>query len=248
MQVAGTTAAMVEVARTRNRLPRLAWRAVGRVLLLDGVLLAVTITQYGYDRDELYFRVLAAHPSWGYVDQGPFTPLLARAGIAVFGDDLWALRIPAMLMALTAVVLTALLARELGGGAPAQTLAAVGVSSELPAHRGTRTAHSDPRHRRVAAGHSVHYPCAGPCAAEMVVGRRARGRARPVQKAVGVSARHRAGVRPAHRRSAPRVARPVALGRCTRRARGGPAERRLPGRSGLARGDDGRRHLGGQGS
>jgi 4-amino-4-deoxy-L-arabinose transferase-like glycosyltransferase len=108
---------------------RLAWRPVGVVLLVDAALLAATVTRYGYHRDELYFRMLASHPAWGYVDEPPGTPMLAKAGIAVFGDNLWALRIPAMIFALAAVLMTALVAREFGGARWAQTLAAAGVSS-----------------------------------------------------------------------------------------------------------------------
>lgn len=123
--------AVSQQAPSSTALRRLAWAPVGGVVLVDGALLVAMLTGYGYNRDELYFRMLAAHPSWGYVDQGPFTPLLARVGMAVLGDNLWALRIPAMLLALTAVFLTALIARELGGGAPAQTFAAAGVSSSF---------------------------------------------------------------------------------------------------------------------
>lgn len=112
-----------------RRLSRLAWSPVAVVVAIDAGLLVATVDRYGYFRDELYFRMLAAHPAWGYVDQPPFTPMLARAGMAVFGDSLWALRLPAMLFALAAVVLTAAVARELGGGRAAQTLAAAGVSS-----------------------------------------------------------------------------------------------------------------------
>jgi 4-amino-4-deoxy-L-arabinose transferase-like glycosyltransferase len=102
---------------------------VGAVVLVDAALLLATVNEYGYHRDELYFRILAAHPAWGYVDQPPLTPMLARLGIDVLGDNLWALRVPAMLCALAAVVLTALLARELGGRSGAQTLAAAGISA-----------------------------------------------------------------------------------------------------------------------
>jgi 4-amino-4-deoxy-L-arabinose transferase-like glycosyltransferase len=108
---------------------RYAWRPVGAVAVIVAAVLAVLSDRYGYHRDELYFRVLAAHPAWGYVDQPPLTPMLAKVSIAVFGDHLWSLRIPALLCAVAAILLTALLARELGGGTSAQVLAAVGSCS-----------------------------------------------------------------------------------------------------------------------
>jgi 4-amino-4-deoxy-L-arabinose transferase-like glycosyltransferase len=98
------------------------------VLAVDAAVLTASATRYGYHRDELYFRVLAGHPAWGYVDQAPLTPMLAKVSIAVFGDNLWALRLPAMLFAVAAVLLTSLLTRELGGGRSAQLLAAAAIS------------------------------------------------------------------------------------------------------------------------
>jgi hypothetical protein len=87
-------------------------------------LLAATSDQYGYHRDELYFLMLA--PQWGYVDQPPLTPLLARGAAALFGDSPAAVRVPAMLCVALGILLVALTARELGGGRAAQTLAAWG--------------------------------------------------------------------------------------------------------------------------
>jgi hypothetical protein len=112
-------------------LPRFAWRPVAVVVLAALTLLAVTINGYGYHRDELYFRMLSEHPAWGYVDQPPLTPMLARLSIALFGDHLWSIRIPVLLCTVATIGLTALLARELGGGRTAQLLAAIGACSPL---------------------------------------------------------------------------------------------------------------------
>ena len=111
--------------------PRFAWRPVGAVALAVAVLLAATINRYGYHQDELYFRFLSGHPAWGYVDQPPLTPMLAKLGIALFGDHLWSIRISSVLCAVATIMLAALLARELGGGTGAQVLAAIGASSSL---------------------------------------------------------------------------------------------------------------------
>jgi 4-amino-4-deoxy-L-arabinose transferase-like glycosyltransferase len=128
-------------------MPQFAWLPVGLAAVAVGTLLGATANRYGYERDELYFRVLSHHLSWGYADEPPLTPMLARAGVALFGDNLWALRTPAIVCAVSAVVLCALLVRELGGalnrreatngtgaekpagGAVAQGLAAAGASS-----------------------------------------------------------------------------------------------------------------------
>jgi len=85
------------------------------------VVLTATSQGYGFHRDELYFRML--EPAWGYVDQPPLTPLLARlmTGIA---DEPWALRIPATTSVVVAVLVLALITREVGGGRYAQGLCA----------------------------------------------------------------------------------------------------------------------------
>jgi 4-amino-4-deoxy-L-arabinose transferase-like glycosyltransferase len=85
--------------------------------------LAVTANRYGYHPDELYFRMLP--PAWGYTDQPPLTPLLARTMSALV-DQPWALRIPAMLAAAASVLIVGAITRELGGGRFAQGLAAWG--------------------------------------------------------------------------------------------------------------------------
>jgi hypothetical protein len=108
-----------------------AWRAV---LLTSatvfGVLMALS-PWYGYYRDELYFRLLAEHPAWGYVDQPPLTPLLAKASIWAFGDTVTALRIPAALATAGTVILAGMVAAEMGGGRWAQLLTALATATGL---------------------------------------------------------------------------------------------------------------------
>lgn len=110
----------------QRSLTPIAWRPiVGAVLAACGLLVPF-MGRYGYHRDELYFRMLT--PGWGYVDQPPLTPLLARASIAVFGDSVWALRLPAVLALAVSIVLVALTTREVGGGARAQAWSAWGFA------------------------------------------------------------------------------------------------------------------------
>ncbi len=89
------------------------------------VVLSLLSSRYGYHRDELYFRMLP--PAWGYVDQPPLTPLIARA-TTLLADELWALRLPATLLAAGSVIIIGSVAREVGGGRLAQGLAAWGYA------------------------------------------------------------------------------------------------------------------------
>lgn len=99
-------------------LPRAVWAAAGTV----AVLLTAVSGRYGPARDELYFAML--EPAWGYVDQPPLVPLIARTLTA----EPWLLRIPATLSAAGGVLLVALVARELGGRARDLTWAAWAVA------------------------------------------------------------------------------------------------------------------------
>lgn len=109
-----------------------AWRPVGVVAVLLAAILGTTINRYDYHRDELYFRLLAEHPGWGYVDQPPGTPMVAKLFLWLLGDTVWALRTPALLCVVLTAFLTAAIARELSGGRVAQTLASAGLISVFP--------------------------------------------------------------------------------------------------------------------
>ena len=84
---------------------------------------------YGYHRDELYVRAAGRHPAFGYDDQPPLTPLLGRLSEALVGETPRGLRVVSALAVAAAVVLVALLARELGAGRVGQLLAAAGTAA-----------------------------------------------------------------------------------------------------------------------
>jgi hypothetical protein len=111
--------------------PRLARLAVGPVAGVAGcvaVLLAGLSGRYGYHRDELYYLAAGRHLAWGYPDQPPLVPLLARLLSWVAPDSVVVLRLPSDFAAAGVVVLAALLTRELGGQRAAQTLAAASMA------------------------------------------------------------------------------------------------------------------------
>lgn len=114
---------MADLGFVRDRFAR--EHVLGAMLVL-GALLAVLAPQYGYHRDELYFRMLP--PDWGYTDQQFLTPLLARTAVSLFGDGVVALRVVALLCALASLALLTLITREVGGRRRAQALTAWGMA------------------------------------------------------------------------------------------------------------------------
>lgn len=109
--------------------PPFAWLGPAIVAVVVCATLLLTGARYGFHRDELYHILLAQHPAWGYADTGPALPLLTHAAVSIFGATPWAVRVPAALLAAITVLLVALIARELGGSARAQTFAAVATAA-----------------------------------------------------------------------------------------------------------------------
>jgi 4-amino-4-deoxy-L-arabinose transferase-like glycosyltransferase len=101
--------------------------AVGVVAAVKLVLHLYAGRHYGYFGDELYYLACARHLAWGYVDQPPLIALVAWLEHALLGDSLSAIRFLPALSGAAKVLLTGLMARELGGGRFAQGLAALCV-------------------------------------------------------------------------------------------------------------------------
>ncbi|WP_410876234.1 ArnT family glycosyltransferase [Nocardia sp. A7] len=111
-------------ATPTTALPAFAWREVSIVAAVAATLFLVRIDRYRISGDELYFLAAGRHPSVSYADQGPLVPLLAALSDYLAPGSTVALRLPALLFTVLAIVLSAVMAREFGGGRLAQTVAA----------------------------------------------------------------------------------------------------------------------------
>jgi Dolichyl-phosphate-mannose-protein mannosyltransferase len=125
---------MTEPSDTLSEAPRerapFAWRPVLAVTAVIAAIHLAVATRYGWFGDEFYYVICGRHPAWGYVDQPPLTPMLARLAAAIPLDGgLLALRVLAVGFQAGCVVLTAVLAAEFGGRARAQTIAAAAVAA-----------------------------------------------------------------------------------------------------------------------
>jgi 4-amino-4-deoxy-L-arabinose transferase-like glycosyltransferase len=89
---------------------------------------ALTNSRYGFHRDELATIDDARHLAAGYVAYPPVTPLIARFALWIFGPSVNGLRLFAALSQATAIVLTGLMARELGGNYETQLMAALATA------------------------------------------------------------------------------------------------------------------------
>jgi Dolichyl-phosphate-mannose-protein mannosyltransferase len=77
---------------------------------------------YGFHRDELQFLDDARHLAWGFVAYPPLTAFCGRIAIALFGISPQVLRLPAAIVNTLSLILSGLIARELGGSRAAQVL------------------------------------------------------------------------------------------------------------------------------
>jgi hypothetical protein len=98
----------------------------------------LTNGRYGFHRDELQFLSDARHLDWGYVSYPPLTPFIERIGLSLFGLSLIGLRLFSVIAQALVIVVSGLMARDLGGGRLAQVATALAVAlSPLPIFEAT---------------------------------------------------------------------------------------------------------------
>ncbi len=117
------------VDQSDPEVPPLQLRPVLGIAIAFVVLELALAARYGFHRDELYFLACARHLAWGYVDQPPLVPAIAWVITHVIGSSVVALRVLPALAGGSTVVLSAAMARELGGGRRAQVLAALAAAT-----------------------------------------------------------------------------------------------------------------------
>ncbi|RZT84817.1 dolichyl-phosphate-mannose-protein mannosyltransferase [Pseudonocardia sediminis] len=113
--------------------PRLARLPVLSIAAAVAVVhLVASVLGDGYMFDELQVLAIGRdHLDWGAADVPPVSPLLAALMDAIAPGSILALRIPAVLATAAAVVIAALIARELGGDRRAQVLTAGAQATAL---------------------------------------------------------------------------------------------------------------------
>jgi Dolichyl-phosphate-mannose-protein mannosyltransferase len=123
--------------------PRPQWVAIFSIAAAITLLHLLTNSRYGFHRDELQFLSDARHLDWGFVAYPPFTPVVEHISMAIFGLSLVGLRLFSVIAQAAAIVVTGLMARELGGARLAQFTASLAVAlSPLPLFEGTEFQYS----------------------------------------------------------------------------------------------------------
>lgn len=117
--------------------------ALCSIALVVVILHVATNGRYGFHRDELQVLDDARHMDWGFVAYPPVTPFIERIGLVLFGTSLVGLRMFSVLAQAIVLVVTGLMARELGATRLAQVVAALAVAvSPLPLFEGTEFQYS----------------------------------------------------------------------------------------------------------
>ena len=84
--------------------------------------------RYGFHRDELQTLEDARYLDWGFVAYPPVTALFARLSLTLFATSVVGFRLLASLANAASIVITGLIAGEMGGGRKAQLAAALAAT------------------------------------------------------------------------------------------------------------------------
>lgn len=108
--------------------PRIDNAVLFAIAAAAAILHIATNGRYGFHRDELQFLTDARHLDWGFVAYPPFTPFVERISMALFGLSLAGLRLFSVLAQAAVILVSGLMARDLGGGRLAQVTTALAVA------------------------------------------------------------------------------------------------------------------------
>ncbi|WP_051179358.1 ArnT family glycosyltransferase [Nocardia concava] len=104
--------------------PPFAFRGVALMSAISLIVLTVTAGRYDFFGDELYFLSAGRRLDYTYADQGVIVALFAHIADLLAPGSVTAVRFPAVVMSVLAIVVSALIAYELRGSRRAQLLAA----------------------------------------------------------------------------------------------------------------------------
>lgn len=108
-----------------GRLAPIAWRPLAGFAVVTIVVHLLIAGRYGWFRDELYYIEAGKHLSGGYVEFPVMVVLLADLQRFLFGTSIAAIHVLPAFAGAGILIVTGLMARELGGGKVAQTVAAL---------------------------------------------------------------------------------------------------------------------------
>jgi len=75
----------------------------------------LTNANYELHRDIYLYLALADHPDWGFISVPPFTPMVGKLAMALFGDSAFAAGFFPALIGTLSVMVIALMVKEMGG-------------------------------------------------------------------------------------------------------------------------------------
>ncbi len=96
---------------------------------------ALANSNYGFHRDELLHLSVSEHLTWGFMEFPPFIAFVGKLAEFFFDYSLWGTRLFPTLAGIAILVLSCMIAKELGGKAKAILLAGICVLAFLPFYR-----------------------------------------------------------------------------------------------------------------